>query len=108
MSQVKEMNWNNRYEVKATVQHAVEDILWSLENEYDDINEDNYFDYAHEQIDGHEYVIYNYQAKKIAEAFDVDVFGESEITGERYSSYNVIAYEIIEEMVMEQLYDKFN
>ena len=108
MSEVKEMNWNNRYEVKATVQHAVEDILWSLENEYDDINEDNYFDYAHEQIDGHEYVIYNYQAKKIAEAFDVDVFGESEITGERYSSYNVIAYEIIEEMVMEQLYDKFN
>ena len=108
MSEVKEMNWNNRYEVKATVQHAVEDILWSLENEYDDINEDNYFDYAHEQIDGHEYVIYNYQAKKIAEAFDVDVFGESEITGERYSSYNVIAYEIIEEMVMEKLYDKFN
>ena len=108
MSEVKEMNWNNRYEVKATVQHAVEDILWSLDNEYDDINEDNYYDYAHEQIDGHEYVIYNYQAKKIAEAFDVDVFGESEITGERYSSYNVIAYEIIEEMVMEQLYDKFN
>ena len=108
MSQVKEMNWNNRYEVKATVQHAVEDILWSLDNEYDDINEDNYYDYAHEQIDGHEYVIYNYQAKKIAEAFDIDVFGESEITGERYSSYNVIAYEIIEEMVMEQLYDKFN
>ena len=108
MSESKEMNWNNKYHVQATVEHAVEDILWSLENEYEDINEGNCYDYAHEQIDGHEYVIYNYQAKKITEAFDIDVFDHSPITGERYPSYNVIAYEIIEEKVMEKLYDKFN
>ena len=92
MSESKEMNWNNKYHVQATVEHAVEDILWSLENEYEEINEGNCYDYAHEQIDGHEYVIYTYQAKKITEAFDIDVFDHSPITGERYSSYNVIAY----------------
>ena len=103
-----DINWNNHYHVKTAVKHAAEDIIDTVLNEYDDVNEDNYYDYAHEQIDGHEYVIYNYQAKKVTEAFDVDVFGHSHITGEHHTSYNQIAYEIIEQIVMEDLYDKFN
>ena len=103
----KQINWNNKYEVMDSVKEEVNYIIEVLENEYD-TNEDNYYDYAHEVIDGHEYVIYNYQAKKISEAFDIDVFEESPITGERYNSYNEIAYQILEEKVMDKLYDKFN
>ncbi len=101
-------NWNNRYEVMDAInKHEVPYIIEVLENEYD-TNEDNYFDHAHEIIDGHEYVIYNYQAKKVCEAFDLDPFGESEITGEQNTSYNQMAYELLEQKVMELIYDKYN
>ena len=102
-----DINWNNRYEVQAATEKEVDYIIEVLNNEYD-TNEDNYYDHVHEIIDGHEYVIYNYQAKKMSEAHDIDVFEDSPITGERYNSYNEIAYQILEEKVMEKIYDQFN
>ena len=54
------------------------------------------FEAVHEIIDGLSDVIYNYQAEKIAEAFGYCPFESvSEITGEKFNSYNEIAFEII-------------
>ena len=54
-------------------------------------------------------VIYNYQAQKIAEAFDYCPFDSvSEITGEKFTNYNVMAYEIIYNGVIEQYNEQIN
>ena len=74
----------------------------------DDYNGDVY-DHIHEIIDGMEEVIYNYQARKIAQAFDYCPFESvSELTGEKFNNYNVMTYEIIYNGVIEEYSEEIN
>ena len=109
------MEFNN-YENKTLTREYVNNTLvpFVLENLIDgyDINDsDEARDMVFEIIDGLEEVIYNYQAKKICEAFEMDPFDHSEITGERYENYNVMAFELIERKFfeaydLEEIFDK--
>lgn len=110
-------NYNLDYENKQLVRiHILHTVVPSV---YETLVDDYYegdtnlvddcsSDYVWEIIDGLYDVIYNYQAKKVSEAFDVDVFGESEITGERHSSYNQIAFEVIYQEFYNQYGDLLN
>jgi len=67
------------------------------------------YDDIHEIIDGMEEVIYNYQARKIAQAFNYCPFDSvSEMTGEKFANYNVMAYEIIYNGVIEEYNEQIN
>jgi hypothetical protein len=98
-------NYENPYQVREYVNTIlVPHIYEMLCDEYGftsedyDINDIN--DHVVEIIDGLSDVIYNYQAKKIAETFYYDPFtSESEMTGEKFNSYNEMAFEL--------LYNKF-
>lgn len=99
-------NYDNFYQLREYVNTIlVPSIYECLVDSYgfgsNDYDNDNIHDHVWEIIDGLEDVIYNYQAKKIAQAFDYDPFtSESEMTGEKFNSYN--------EMTFELLYNKFN
>ena len=100
-----ELDYENKREVKNYINSTVvPSILEVLVDDYDfnteDYDNDNLYDHVWEIINGLSDVIYNYQAKKVSEAFDFDVFGHDDITGERYTSYNQIAFTII--------YNQFN
>jgi len=64
-------------------------------------------DHIHEVIDGLEEVIYNYQARKICDAFELDPFGESEWTGEQNTSWNQMVYELIYCKVQDKYHEQF-
>lgn len=96
------LNYDNRQLVKMYIKTNVVPYIWeTLINDYYDGEINETYDSIDlmqdiwEIINGLGDVIYNYQAKKVTEAFDVDVFGISDITGERYTSYNETAHEII-------------
>ena len=56
----------------------------------------NALDDVHEIIDGLEEVIYTYQARKIAEAFELCPFESiDELTGEKFTSWSQMAYNVI-------------
>ena len=109
------MEFNN-YENKSLTKEYVNKtlipfVLENLIDGYDIQDSDEARDMVFEIIDGLEEVIYNYQAKKICEAFDMDPFDYSEITGERYENYNVMAFELIERKFfeaydLEEIFDK--
>lgn len=94
----------NNYENKTLTKKYVNEVVIpsvyeSLVDDYgfasEDYNSDPH-DNIHEIIDGMAEVIYNYKAKKIAQAFDYCPFESiSEMTGEKFPNYNVMAYEII-------------
>lgn len=94
-------NYENPYQVREYVNTIlVPSIYESLVDDYgfdsDGYDNNDTHDHVWEIIDGLEDVIYNYQAKKIAQAFDYDPFtSESEMTGGRFNSYNEMAFEII-------------
>lgn len=94
------LDYENKQLVRIHILHTVVPSVYeTLIDEYyeGDANliDDNANDYVHEIIDGLYDVVYNYEAKKVVEAFDVDVFGESDFTGTRFNSYNEMAYELI-------------
>jgi len=86
-----QLDYTNEYAVRNYINTTVCDMISDDLKEYDCDYEDALF----EIIDGLSDVIYNYQAQKVAEAFGMDVFGESEFTGERFTSYNQMAFEAI-------------
>lgn len=91
-----EINWENKTEVRAEVKEYVDYMSEAFKTDYLSYDEDADEEEAiHVMIDGSQYCIYTYYAKQIAWAFDIDVFGESEMTGERYRSYEHIAYEVL-------------
>lgn len=98
-------NYENPYQVREYVNTIlVPSIYEVLVDDYgfasDEYDNENTHDHVWEIIDGLSDVIYNYKAKKISQAFDYDPFtSESEITGEKFNSYN--------EMTFELLYNKF-
>jgi hypothetical protein len=98
-------NYENPYQVREYVNtilvpHIYEVLCDDYGYAENDYNTDNTSDHVWEIIDNLEEIIYNYQAKKIAEAFNYDPFtSESEFTGGKFNSYN--------EMTFELLYNKF-
>tara|TARA_R100001086_G_scaffold63867_1_gene29635 strand:+ start:13648 stop:14073 length:426 start_codon:yes stop_codon:yes gene_type:complete len=114
---IKTMEYLNDYENQTlTKKHVNEEIIPSvydsLVDDYgfgsDDYDSDPY-ENIHEIIDGMSEVIYNYKAKKIAQAFDYCPFNSvSEMTGEKFPNYNVMAYEIIYNGVVEKYHEQLN
>ena len=106
-------NYENKTLTKKYVQEVVIPSVYEcLVDDYgfasDDYNSDPY-DNIHEIIDGMSEVIYNYKAKKIAQAFDYCPFNSvSEMTGEKFHNYNVMAYEIIYNGVIDQYSEQLN
>ena len=89
-----QLDYENGYQVRNYITNeVVPQINEDLKN-YDS-DEDSQYDGLFEIINGLSDVIYNYQARKVSEAFDVSPFDESEFTGERFNSFNEIAFEII-------------
>lgn len=91
------IDYNNSNEV---LKYIMDDLLPNINEEVQSYL-DNYGDeYTEDEalfeiINSISDVIYNYQARKITDAYGYDAFGYSEITGERFNSYNEIAFEII-------------
>ena len=98
-------NYENPYQVREYVNtilvpHIYECLVDSYGFTSEDYDNNDINDHVVEIIDGMEEIIYNYQAKKVSEAFDYDPFESiSEMTGGRFNSYN--------EMTFELLYNKF-
>jgi hypothetical protein len=92
------LDYQNKYEVRNYINTVVlPSIQEDLVNGYGskDFDMDYLNDNIWDIINGLGDVIYTYQAKKISEAFDFDVFSEDDLTGERFTSYNQIAFTII-------------
>ena len=92
------LDYQNKYEVRNYINTVVlPSIHEDLVNGYGskDFDMDYLNDNIWDIINGLGDVIYTYQAKKISEAFDFDVFSEDDLTGERFTSYNLIAFTII-------------
>ena len=89
------MTYNQiKTEAESIVDEAISEIL---EYDYsDNMDADDVYDLVsdrlYEVIDGHQWVIYTYQAKQVVEACDIDIFDEDEMTGERYTSWSNAAY----------------
>ena len=94
-------NYNNPYQVREYVNtilvpHIYESLVDGYGFASENYDNDEINDHVWEIIGGCEDVIYDYQAKKIAQAFDYDPFtSESETTGEKFNSYNEMTFEII-------------
>jgi len=86
-----ELDYTNEYQVRNYINTTVCDMISEDLKDYDCDYEEALF----EIIDGLSDVIYNYQAQKVAEAFGLNPFDESEFTGERFTSYNQMAFEAI-------------
>ena len=106
-------NYENKTLTKKYVKEVViPSVYESLVDDYgfasDDYNSDPY-DNIHEIIDSMAEVIYNYKAKKIAQAFDYCPFNSvSENDRRKISNYNVMAYEIIYNGVIDQYSEQLN
>ena len=95
--------------VKSVVIPSVYDCLVDDYGFATDDYDGDVYDHIHEIIDGMEEVIYNYQARKIAQAFDYCPFESvSELTGEKYENYNCMAYDIIYNGVIEEYNEEIN
>jgi hypothetical protein len=95
--------------VKSVVIPSVYDCLVDDYGFAKDDYDGDVYDHIHEIIDGMEEVIYNYQARKIAQAFDYCPFESvSELTGEKYENYNCMAYDIIYNGVIEEYNEEIN
>ena len=86
-----ELDYANEYQVRNYINTTVCDMISEDLKNYDCDYEEALF----EIIDGLSDVIYNYQAQKVAEAFGLSPFDNSEMTGERFTSYNQMAFEAI-------------
>ena len=89
-----ELDYQNAYQVRNHITNVIVPQINEDLKEYDS-DEDSQYDALFEIINGLSDVIYNYQARKVSEAFDVSPFDNSEMTGERFNSFNEIAFEVI-------------
>ena len=87
-----ELDYNNEYQVRNYINTTVLDQISEDLKEYSqDEQQDAIFDIINDLSD----VIYTYQAQKVAEAFGLSPFDHSEFTGDRYDSFNQMAFEVI-------------
>tara|TARA_R110000796_G_scaffold249950_1_gene378307 strand:- start:904 stop:1239 length:336 start_codon:yes stop_codon:yes gene_type:complete len=91
--------WENPYKVKEDIQNWIIDVA----EEINIINYNSGYESIYEKVDSSEYVIYNYQAKRVSEVYEIDPFSKSELTGENYTSFNAIAYEVLVDMLTEYI-----
>ena len=103
-----DLNWNNEYHIREIVRRDVKMLKDVLLNEYEWEDEDDVNENIWEVVDGLENVIYNYNAEKVARAFDKCPFDKSEITGDNYNSWNEMAYEVYYDEVSTKIYNHFN
>jgi C-terminal processing protease CtpA/Prc len=89
-----ELNYENAYQVRNYITNEVVQQI-NEDLKYYDSDEDSQHDALYEIINGLSDVIYNYQAKKVSEAFDISPFDYSEVTGDRFNSFNEIAFDVI-------------
>jgi len=86
-----ELDYTNEYQVRNYINTTVCDMISEDLKNYECEYEEALF----EIIDSLSDVIYNYKAQKVAEAFGLSPFDNSEMTGERFTSYNEMAFETI-------------
>lgn len=89
-----DLNYENAYQVRNYITNVIVPQINEDLKDYDSdecIQHDALYEIINELSD----VIYTYQAKKISEAFDISPFDCSEMTGERYNSFNEIAFDVI-------------
>lgn len=103
INKVDERTWENPYKVKEDIQGWIIDVAEEMVTS----NYDVVYDSICEVVDSSEYVIYNYQAKRITEVYEIDPFSKSEVTGENYNSFNEIAYEVLHDMLAEYIINKY-
>jgi len=89
-----QLDYQNQYEVRNYITNVIVEQINEDLKDYDS-DEDSQYDALFEIINGLSDVIYNYQAQKVAEAFDLSPFDCSESTGDRYNSYNEMAFDVI-------------
>jgi len=103
LKKIDERTWENPYKVKDDVQEWIMDVAEDISNskcEY-------VYDQICEIVDSSEYVIYNYQAKRVTEVYEIDPFSQSEVTGENYKSFNEMAYEVLQDMLTEYILNNY-
>jgi len=86
-----DLDYTNEYQVRNYINTTVCDMISDDLKNY----ECDYEEALFEIVDSLSDVIYTYQAQKVAEAFGISPFDESEFTGERFNSYNEMAFEAI-------------
>ena len=89
-----QLDYENAYQVRNYINTTVCD---SISEDLKNYDEGDYSDALFDIINDLSDVIYNYQAQKVAEAFGLSPFDHSEFTGERFNSYNEMAFEAIYE-----------
>ena len=88
-----QLDYENAYQVR---NYITNEVVKQINEDLENYGSDEDIQHAlYEIINGLSDVIYNYQAKKVAEAFDVSPFEHSEFTGDRYNSFNEISFDII-------------
>jgi hypothetical protein len=87
-----QLDYENKYEVR---NYIINVVVPQIEEDLEQYPSDTQDDYIFEVINGLSDVIYTYQAQKVSEAFDMSPFDESEMTGERYNSFNEMAFDAI-------------
>ncbi len=99
INKVDNRTWENPYKVKEDVQEWIIDVAEEITTKI----ESEAWDMLCEIVDSSEYVAYNYQAKRVSEVYEIDPFSKSEFTGENYTSFNEIAYEVLQGMLTEYI-----
>jgi hypothetical protein len=91
----QEINWDNPNEVKEEVKRFVSELKNDFINEQKDNPQLDEHDYVFERMDGYSLVIYTWKAKKVSLAFDLDPFGYSNLTEERFNGWEQVAFDVI-------------
>ena len=100
-----EIDYTNKYQV---IDYVKKNIVSQINEDLKDYDIDPQ-DALHEIIDGLSDIIYRHQAEMISRAFDYCPFESvSEMTGERFTSFHEMAYEIIYNEFMNEYSDKIN
>lgn len=89
-----ELDYENAYQVRNYITNVIVPQINENLKDYDS-DENSQYDALFQIINGLSDVIYNYQAKKVSEAFDISPFDYSEMTGQRYDSFNEISFDVI-------------
>ena len=105
-----QLDYSNQFEVRKYINETVVPSIYEVlvddyyNGEIDDIQSD-LNDNVWEIINNLGDVIYNFQARKVAEAFDYCPFNSvSDMTGEKYNSWNEMAFDII----YQEFYNKYS
>lgn len=108
---MKFKNYDNPYKTRDYVNQTVVPLIYEVLVDSYGIDEDNYngepMDDTWEVINGLHDVIDYYASKKVAQAFKYCPFNSvSDFTGEKFNSYNEMAFEIIYNLFTDKYSDE--